>query len=432
MNKIIITTFWLSMGLISILPAQNFTLSPYSRYAIGDIFQTTTTRNAAMGGIGMATDNYFSINRSNPASYADILYTTMDVSAFGQFNRMESQSAVISPFNAGFHDAAFAFPSNKGPVFTFGFAPYSSVGYEIFTQKEIDLDTTFIERNTYEGKGGLNQAFLGLAFRMWKRKLRVGANMQFAWGNTTYNWRNELYQSDSVASTFHSPISIQENVFVSGVIGTGGFMYIDTLNAEKRTLIRIGGTVESTIGMRGDRSTFFNNQTIADSLTSLERSSISLPLKFGAGIMIHQLGKWSVGADFTYQDWSTFTYFSDNPNLGAEIRAGAGAEITPDFESQNYLKRISYRFGGYWKQTYIQFAGVPVNDFGVTLGFGVPAGAKGNSRFNPGRTTSKISVSAELGRRGAFNTGLPLEQFYARLRLGVSINDRWFVRRVVD
>ncbi|MEM7367312.1 MAG: hypothetical protein AAF587_01855 [Bacteroidota bacterium] len=432
MNKTIITTFWLSVGLISLLPAQNFTLNPYSRYAIGDIFQTTTTRNAAMGGIGMATDNYFSINRSNPASYADLLYTTMDVSAFGQFNRMESKSAVISPFNAGFHDAAFAFPSNKGPAFTFGFAPYSAVGYEVSTQKEIQLDTTYIERNRYNGGGGLNQAFLGVAFRMLKRRLRLGVNMQYVWGNTEYNWSSELFQSDSVASTLHNPIRVQEVVFVNGVIGTAGVMYVDTLNSEKRTLIRLGGTVESTVGMKGDRATFFDNGTIADSLSTLERSSITLPLKVGAGVMIHRLGKWSAGADFTFQDWGTFSYFSDNPELGPEVRFGIGAEITPDFESQNYLKRISYRFGGYWKQTYIQFGGTPVKDFGVSLGFGVPAGAKGNSRFNPGRASSKISVSAELGRRGAFNEGLPLEQYYARLRLGIAINDRWFIRRVVD
>lgn len=432
MNKQLITTFWLSIGFLSILSAQNFTLSPYSRYAIGDIFQSSTTRNAAMGGIGMATDNYFSINRTNPASYADILYTTMDVSAFGQFNRMESQSAVISPFNAGLHDAAFAFPGNRGPVITFGFAPYSAVGYEVFTEKDIVLDSAYTERNRYEGQGGLNQAFLGVGFKMLKKKLRVGTNFQYIWGNTQYAWRSQLFVRDSIESNEHQPIFAAEDVFINGVIGTTGLIFIDTINQEKRTLIRLGATVEYTVGMRGDRATYFSNSVVSDTISDLERSTLGVPLKFGGGLMIHRPGRWSIGVDATYQDWSDFQYFSDASDLGAEIRIGAGAEIIPGFDSDNYLKRIAYRFGGYWKQTYIQFSEVPVQDYGITLGFGIPAGAKGNNRFNPGRATSKISVSAELGRRGALSEGLPLEQLYARLRLGIAINDRWFVRRVVD
>ncbi|MEO1452047.1 MAG: hypothetical protein AAFV07_21120, partial [Bacteroidota bacterium] len=106
--------------------AQNLTLSPYSRYAIGDIFSSSSVRNASMGGIGVATDNFFSINRVNPASYADIAFTTMDVSAFFQFNQLRTDESTATPFNGGLHDAAFAFSNNKAPVIAFGFAPYSS------------------------------------------------------------------------------------------------------------------------------------------------------------------------------------------------------------------------------------------------------------------------------------------------------------------
>ncbi|MCB0841545.1 MAG: hypothetical protein KDD99_32970, partial [Bacteroidetes bacterium] len=76
MNKCILLIVLLLASLPAWLPAQELTSSPFSSHALGDLFSGTTTRNAAMGGISIATDNYFSVNRANPASYADIFYTT--------------------------------------------------------------------------------------------------------------------------------------------------------------------------------------------------------------------------------------------------------------------------------------------------------------------------------------------------------------------
>ncbi|MEM7654533.1 MAG: hypothetical protein AAF399_00270 [Bacteroidota bacterium] len=423
--------WWLLFG--TSLFAQNITLSPYSRYAIGDIFSSTTTRNAGMGGIGVATDNYFSINRVNPASYADIRYTTMDLSAFGQFNQMSSETASISPFNAGFHDAAFAFPSNNGgPSFVFGFAPYSSVGYEVRNQREFNIEEElYTEETNYRGQGGLNQAFLGVGGKLLKGKLRVGGNFQYIWGNTQYNWLTQILQDTLPASQFET-IQVQENVFIGGVNGQLGLMFVDTINSTNGILLRVGGTAETTVGMGGDRLRAFTNGLISDTVGTFEEGPFSMPLKIGGGLMLHRPGRWSFGADVVYQDWTDFEYFSSQPELGPEIRIGLGGEIIPNFAGEKYHQRFAYRFGAFYKQTYIQFNGTPVNDLGLTFGIGLPAGSKGNNRFNPGRATSRINISAELGRRGAVTENLPLEQLYARLRLGISINDRWFVRRVVD
>ncbi|RMG75696.1 MAG: hypothetical protein D6722_00530 [Bacteroidetes bacterium] len=417
------------------LQAQDLSFSPYSRYAIGDIFHPTTTRNAAMGGIGVASDNYFSINRLNPASYADIVFTTMDVSAFGQYDRISTRTQTATPFHAGLHDAAFAFPSNKGPVITFGFAPYSSVGYSLISRRDIQLDTTYVEENRYLGEGGLNQAFLGAAFRMWKNRLRLGINVQYIFGNTQYRWDNGIFRivgDTTVLSPDHQAVSVLRDVYVRGANGQTGFIYQDTIKASKRILWRIGGMVEYSIGVSGDRYTTFNNGLVGDTLGSQESGTIALPLKYGGGFMINRPGYWSFGADITYQDWATFTYFSDSLTLGPELRVAVGGEWTPEPDAFKYFKRINYRFGAYYKQSYIQFGDQPVVDYGITMGIGLPAGAQGNSRLNPGRATSRISLSLELGRRGNLKQELPLEELYARIRLGFAINDRWFVRRVVD
>ena len=112
MTRIIAVIICIQTCVVSQLFAQELTLSPYSRYAIGDIISSASTRNAAMGGIGVATDNYFSINRLNPASYADMYFTTMDVSVFGQFSGLSSNTSTANQFTAGFQNLAFGFPSN--------------------------------------------------------------------------------------------------------------------------------------------------------------------------------------------------------------------------------------------------------------------------------------------------------------------------------
>ena len=37
-----------------------------------------------------------------------------------------------------------------------------------------------------------------------------------------------------------------------------------------------------------------------------------------------------------------------------------GGEYTPNFQSLKYFKRINYRAGAYWRQTYINVGGEPV------------------------------------------------------------------------
>lgn len=413
--------------------AQELTISPYSRYGIGDIIGATTTRNAGMGGLSVAPDNYFSINRVNPASYGDLYFTTMDVSAFWQASQLRTDDAEGTRTTAGIQNAAFAFPSNNNLVLTMGFAPFSTVGYEVTDRRDVIIaDSSLIEETTYRGNGGLNQAYVGAAVRLFNRRLRLGVNGQFNFGNTTYDWTTLIYRSDSLLAPDFFPLVTNEDVYVTGLTGTFGFIYEDTLSADKLTTWRIGGMVDYDFGLSGDRFTRVSNGVVTDTLGGVQEGSILIPPRFGFGFMVNKFAHWSFGADVTYQDWSMYEYFGEQSNLGPELRLSVGGEVTPDIESTNYLKRMDYRFGGYYNQTYLVFDDQPVTDYGVTFGFGLPADLKGNSRFNRGRTVSRINLSFELGRRGNLASGFPMEELYARVRLGATINDRWFIRRVVD
>ena len=436
MNKSrLIAIIVVQLGMVCSLYAQELTLSPYSRYGIGDLFSNTTTRNAGMGGIGVASDNYFSLNRVNPAGYADLVFTTFDISGFSQLSNLRSANSSEGQVTAGFQDIGFGFPSNKNLVLVMGFAPYSAVGYSASELRQITIeDSVYLEENRYNSRGGLNQAYLGLATRAIKNRLRLGVNLKYLFGNTQFDWTNQvLTLRDTIGVPTFQSLSVRQDVYIKGLSGQVGLMYQDTINASKRILWRIGATADYSLNLQGDRFSVFGNGVFSDTtLPGVELSDIVIPPSIGGGFMINRPGYWSFGADFMYQNWSQFQYFGEESALGQQIRAGIGLELTPDPESFNYGKRINYRFGAYWKQSYIQINDQPVQDYGVTLGFGLPAGLKGNSRLNQGRATSRINFSFELGRRGSVNESLPLEELYARIRLGITLNDRWFIRRVVD
>lgn len=437
MSKWLIPFFILFCAGTCSLSAQQLTRSPYSRYGVGEVLENSTTRNAAMGGIGVATGNLFSINRVNPASYADLVFTTMDIAGFGQFSRLKNRETSENQVTAGFQNISFGFASQSNFTFTFGFSPYSAVGYEIFVFDQVPLADTLADSFVnYIGDGGINQAFIGAATRLFKQKVRVGINAGYSFGNTRYRTQSYVNTNDNTSPS----IQYSEEIFVGGFNGQWGIIYADTLkrkNARSSPVtLRLGLTGEHVFNLNGTQEQVLNsligdNVITSDTLKDNE-GTIEIPAKFGLGVSLSKYGKWALGADLTYQNWGSFTYFGDPTALGNEVRFGIGGEYVPDIESYNYFERIHLRLGAYYKNSYIDFQGENIQDYGLTFGVGLPAAAKASDRFNPGRTTSKINLSFALGKRGTLSSALPLEELYMRVRLGITLNDTWFIRRVID
>ena len=56
----------------SMMLAQNNTNSPYTRFGYGEIVDSYTAEQRAMGGVAIAGRNPLSINTVNPASYTSV------------------------------------------------------------------------------------------------------------------------------------------------------------------------------------------------------------------------------------------------------------------------------------------------------------------------------------------------------------------------
>lgn len=152
--------------LLSIL--HNFSIaqstnSPYSRYGIGDIGNKVYGQGFALGGTTIAYQNdttamYF-INTSNPASYAGMRLTTVELGVNYNRIRLLSSETQKNMNNASFGYISIAFPFKKWWGGSLGLIPYSSVGYNIKDEQTITNIGTV--KLLYEGTGGLSQAYFG-------------------------------------------------------------------------------------------------------------------------------------------------------------------------------------------------------------------------------------------------------------------------------
>ncbi len=153
-----------------------------------------------------------------------------------------------------------------------------------------------------------------------------------------------------------------------------------------------------------------------------ENGVIRLPLSVGYGFTMRKGAKWLFGADVSTQNWSDYRSFGVSDSLVNSMRYTIGAQYTPDERSiSSYLKVIQYRLGFHYDQTYLNLKNSGLNDYGVSIGFGLPMR----------KTLTVIHFAFEVGKMGTLVNQL-LEVNYFRFTLGLSLGDVWFLKPRVD
>ena len=199
------------------------TLSPYSRYGLGETFGFSSTRNYSMGGLGIGSANYNSVNVSNPASYAALRYTTLDLSSYFAYVKQNDANGKSENLTGGFHNFSLAFRTNKNIGLSVGIGPYSSVGYDVRLQDSILVDTAYEKYSLlYRGDGGLNQAYFGISVRFIKR-LFVGVNFSYLFGTSNYSYTSVFSNAN------YKPFNYRDEVTIKGFLPRIGVQYQDTI-----------------------------------------------------------------------------------------------------------------------------------------------------------------------------------------------------------
>lgn len=403
--------------------AQESTSSPYSYYGIGEIRFRGTAEIRSMGGLSILPDSIH-MNLQNPAFYPQLRLTTFTVGGSYMTTRLKNNFEEESARRSALDYLAVAFPVGSKGGFGFGLMPYSATGYKVRTIQNIDgIDF----RRTYYGKGGLNRVFAGGGYKIG-RDFTIGAEIQYYFGNIES--RSDLTNVDLMTGLQFGTRETNES-------SAGGFGFSTGISynrkiTEKLSLAAAASYVPSTeIRYSNERQLmtiqeFTGGTLIADLDTlTIGDSRIKMPSRFSFGASIGEMKKWMVGAEAEFRSTSDLgNRFDVNADVGFENsqRFSVGGYYIPQYNSvTSYLKRINYRGGLRYETTGLVLNGKTIQDFSGTFGLGIPLSG----------TFSNLNLGVEYGKRGTRDAGL-VEENYVNFFIGLSFNDRWFVKRKYD
>jgi len=418
-NKIFVAIVLLSsIG----LSAQNGTVSPYSYFGLGDTRNLGTVDNQMMGGISMVGDSIH-INLKNPAAYSKLMLTTYAAGISYNNIGLKTSDANQSTSVTNLDYLSIGVPLGKGFGMGFGLMPFTSVGYDLETSTTVD-DVTII--NNYAGDGGLNRVYFSLGYQLLD-DISIGATINYNFG--TINSTRVQTSSDA-----------QYGALDSRETQVGGFDFNYSINytpkiSEKYTLYTTIG-VDTQINLNAENSQSIGSfsrvtgQEIEVVDVNLDAQSrkfapVRIPTKTTLGVGIGEDLKWFLGAEYTFQELSTYRNdFFEVDNLTYNDASGfaIGGYFVPEYNSfTSYYKRITYRAGLRVSQTGLEINNEDINDFGITFGTGLPLG----------RDISNLNIGFEIGKRGTIDAGL-IKENYFKVNIGLSLNDRWFRKRKIN
>ncbi|WP_420320456.1 hypothetical protein [Flagellimonas sp.] len=403
--------------------AQNGTISPYSYFGIGDLRNSGSVENQMMGGISMYGDSIH-LNLTNPAAYSKLKLTVytggISRTEFRLKDFTEKQNASVTNLDY----LAIGFPIAKNAGLGFGLMPFSSVGYDLRNETTNGDGQTVI--NAFSGEGGLNRAFVSFGFEPIKN-LSLGATVNFNFGKLDYE---RLQSVEGVqlgtlddresringydfnyALNYTPTIKDKYTLYMSAMVNTQ-INLISKNSARLGSFSLVGGNEVEVVDVNLDAS-------------NLRNTELKIPTKTTVGLGFGENKKWFLGGEYSFQKFSEFKndfLGLTNVNYNDASTMAFGGYYIPDYRSlSGYFKRITYRAGVRYDQSGLQVNGKEINDFGITFGFGLPL----SNNF------SNVNVGFELGRRGTTDANL-IEESYFKINIGLSLNDRWFIKRKIN
>jgi hypothetical protein len=399
------------------------TKSPYTTFGIGESYGTSLVHNQGMGGLGLSRPQFWYINNQNPALLAYNSFTVFSVGMLGEQRELLTATDSEKEQGGNLNYLAIAFPVKYGKVTTsIGLMPYTNVNYKLryFELIENSQDSAiFVE----SGNSGLTQLYWSTGFKIHK-DIALGVKASYLFGSINNVFEGAL-KTNQAQVPFISGFT--ENTYAKGFMLGGGLSYsMDSLfNKNYRFSFGAVYDLKSRVPANLETERYKLSGLTGDSLSvePVERNpgKLQLPSSFGAGISFGQDRKWTIGVDYYQQDWATFRALNqeDENGLGKSWKWVAGAEITPDYMSLSYLKRVTYRVGASYEQLPFSTNGKAVNDSGLTFGLSLPTGR------------SSIDLAVKTGSRGTLADN-GLKEKYVKVFLGVTLNDTWFVKRKFD
>lgn len=458
--------FLLFFSLVVLQQANAQEHTPYSRYGLGYAFDNNNAQSSQMGGLGAAFQSPETVNYLNPASYGALQLTTLDAGFSGNFGRIKTQTQKAKQNSFSLNYLSLFFPIKKYWVTGASLLPFSAKDY--FIAQTTTFDTATSVKFEYEGSGTLYNLSWGNGFRY--KGFLVGFNVGYLFGKLN---NNTLAYQLNKAGTYDNDAYTTwtfTNTKVSSFVWNAGVQYNLPIKSKKDSnkIYNITFGVSGSAPIKFAKTTYndealytfpssylayrtsdagindfitdyiqprVSSSKILDTLSEKfnQKADVRIPATLNVGIIASRGMKWKAGVDFRFQPWSKYKGYEDNAasKLNNSWRIAAGGEFLPnDKNFSKFFSRLKYRAGFNYAQTNIKINNQAINEFGINFGIGIPLLI---TTANDEGLLQKVLVYAfnvgfEAGSRGTTDKNLVRENFY-RLKFGISLSDKWFVKR---
>ena len=405
----------------SFVVSQTNTGSPYSLNELGEINFLGNVSNLSMGGIDSAIDS-IEFNINNPSSLAKLKTTNYLIGTFYKSTGISNANSTDNINTANINYIAVGIPTKRFG-FGFGVLPYSSVGFNLQTTEDYNTVNSISSR-LFGAEGNINRAFVSIGLPILKY-LSLGASANYNFGKFNYekfnlienvnygNFSNSSSEISGFTYNFSSNLSIPlkndltlnlvYSFYPEGDLDSFNIESIYTSNTSSISLESLGDFVDVDLNSRG-----------------IENTKLPVPKKSIYSLGLEKKNSWFIGFQYESKLSSNFeNVFLDTQNVSYRDAnsISIGGFIIPDSSSLvSYWKRVKYRFGVKNEKKSIIVNNLPINQFSLNLGLGLPIAG-----------LSKANLGLEIGKVGD-NDSLVKENYFA-LRLGLSLNDVWFIKR---
>ena len=410
----------LTVFLIQISFAQKSSYSPYSYFGVGETNFSATVENRMMGGNTSYYDSV-SVNLNVPASLSKLRFVNYSVGLNLKNNRYTAQDNNAKSTTASLNYLSVSIPT-KILGFNFGIKPNTSVGYLL---ESVDESTDPISTNRYDGDGGINSAFVGLGFELFKN-FGIGISTSYSFGNLNHYHSKlltdvELYtrvsSESSLSGLSYNFSAVFQQKFRNNTLIYSSFVYQPESSLTSKNS-------QSIATLKSDGSFGGDTENIDLSLTGMDETKFTIPSFSNFGIGFGEDKKWFFGVNIksvSGNGYKNELMALDNINFNEHNIYSAGGFFLPQFDSfTSFFDRVTYRAGFKFIDGALEVNGQDIKDFGINFGLGLPVGR-----------ISKANIGLEFGQRGTDDFGL-IKENYLNLMIGVSLNDLWFIRSMYN
>ena len=393
--------------------AQSGTNSPYSQFGLGQLSDQSSGFNRGMDGVAIGFHDHNQVNYLNPASYSslDSLSFIFDVGLSGQITNFKENGVKKNAKNADFEYIVAGFRVLRHLGLSFGFLPYTNVGYSYTSSTKLGDANATTSTDTYNGTGGFHHG--GYLYGNYSRTL-----------------------VNSFSNSYVNSISKIATADVESYKLNFGAQY--TARLTKKDELTLGVTYElgHKLGGNPELSVISSNAStgVADTVVykgNGAKLQLEMPTTIGAGLMYNHDNKLKIAADYTLQKWGKVEepgYSSDNGVISYAMMSGQykdrhkvtlGAEYCPGEHNRHFINRVRYRVGVSYATPYYYINGQNgPKEMSASLGFGIPIMNSWNNR-------SILNISGQWVRRSATNF---ITENTFRINIGLTFNERWFAK----